>query len=412
VVVTKRNVLKSQLPLILVAATVVLLILMWLVYRTLVHSKCDSIFEQTADRVRADLEFIKIKGELALGQEKVQELTEASQKVGLHLKSCCIAQQAGILNADQFQVCMSGAKDYQNQIIQVVANIKEANAAEEQRKPELARQKTDAAKEAASKIVNTEKAMARTTETLPASTFVKDGAEQEPNNTIPQANVAEMGATIVGEINPADDVDFFKFQYQDAKKRRDIVMVHLENRSTTLQPSLILYNEDKSLAQDWTFANAAGANLEFSFSAEPSKIHYVGVGSHYGRSTGAYTLSVVPRKAYDQFEPNDDAFTATPLKVGQTIEANIMDGVDVDFYRVSGVKEKKLTIHLENLSTPLQPAIRVLKSDKSIYQDWNYANAPGADLTFSVESEPGQDYFVEVGSHYGRSAGPYKLTVR
>jgi hypothetical protein len=173
-VVTKRNVLKSQLPLIIVAASVVLLTLMWLAYRTLGHSKCDSIFEQTADHVQANLEFIKIKGELALGREKVHELTEASQKVALHLKSCCIAQQAGILNAEQFQVCTSGAKDYQNQIIQVATNIKEANAAEEQQKPDLARQKTDAAKEAASKIVNTEKALARTTVALPASTSVND----------------------------------------------------------------------------------------------------------------------------------------------------------------------------------------------------------------------------------------------
>jgi len=179
-VVTKRNVLKSQLPLIIVAATVGLLTVAWLAYRTFIHSKCDSIFEQTADRLQANLEFIKIKGELALGRKKVQELTEASQKVGLHLKSCCIAQQAGILNADQFQVCMSGAKDYQTQIIQVATNIKEANAAEEQQKPELARQKADAAKEAATKIVNTEKALARTTEALPAPAKDIPGSKDHP----------------------------------------------------------------------------------------------------------------------------------------------------------------------------------------------------------------------------------------
>jgi hypothetical protein len=141
VVATKRNVFKSQLPLIIVAATVLLLTLFWLVYRTVGHSKCDSIFEQTADKVRANLEFIKVKGELALGREKVQDLTEASQKVALHLKSCCIAQEARVLNAEQFQVCMSGAKDYETQIIQVATNIKEANAAEEQQRPELAKQK-------------------------------------------------------------------------------------------------------------------------------------------------------------------------------------------------------------------------------------------------------------------------------
>jgi hypothetical protein len=83
------------------------------VYQGTGRSKCDSIFEQTADRLRGNLEFINIKGGLALGREKVQELTEGSQKVALHLKTCCIAQQAGSINADQFQLCISGAKDYE-----------------------------------------------------------------------------------------------------------------------------------------------------------------------------------------------------------------------------------------------------------------------------------------------------------
>jgi len=411
-VATKRNVLKSQLPLIVIAATVCLLTLIWFVYRSLGRSRCDSIFEQTADRVQADLEFIKVKGGVTLGAERVQELTDSSQKVGIHLKSCCIAQQSKMLNADQFQVCMSGAKDYQTQIIQVAASIKEADAAEKQQKPELAKQKTDEAKAGANKLLSTEKTLAKAMETPPAPPTVKGGAEQEPNNTIPQANVADMGTTIVGEVTRADDVDFFRFQYRDAKKRRDKIVVHLENRSTTLRPSLILHNEDKSIAQNWTAANAPGADLEFSFLAESEKTYFVGVASYYNETAGAYALSLLPQKAYDQYEPNDDAFTPTPLKVGQTVEANIMNGSDVDSYQVSGVKEKNLTIQVKNLSTALQPSVRVLKSDKSIAQNWNAAGAPGADLNFSIPSEPGQDYFVEVASYYNQTAGPYKLTVR
>ena len=347
--------------------------------------RCDSIFEQTADRMRADLEFIKIKGELALGREKIQELTDSSQKVGLHLKSCCIAQEAKALNAQQFQVCMSGAKDYQTQIIQVATNIKEATAADEQQKPELAKQKAEAAKEGVTKVGNTEKTLAKLTEALPALA-VKDGTEQEPNNTIPQANIAEIGTTIAGEINPNKDVDFFKFQYRDAKKRRDKIVVHLKNQSTTLRPSLILHNEDKSIARNWAGANAPGADFEFPFLAESEKTYFVGVASDYNQTSGAYALLLIPQKAYDQYEPNDDAFSATPLNVGQTVNANIMDGPDVDSYRVSGVKEKNLTIQLENLSPALQPNVRVLKSDKSIAQNWNAANAPGADLKFSIPS--------------------------
>ena len=66
---------KSQLPLIIVAATAVSLVIIYFVYQGLVRSKCDSIFEQTANRLSGNLEFIKIKGELVLGREKVQELT-------------------------------------------------------------------------------------------------------------------------------------------------------------------------------------------------------------------------------------------------------------------------------------------------------------------------------------------------
>jgi hypothetical protein len=60
-VAVKRNVLKSQLPLIIVAATAVLLALIYFVYQGTDRSKCDSIFEQTADRLSGNLKFINIE---------------------------------------------------------------------------------------------------------------------------------------------------------------------------------------------------------------------------------------------------------------------------------------------------------------------------------------------------------------
>jgi hypothetical protein len=169
-----------------------------------------------------------------------------------------------------------------------------------------------------------------------------------------------------------------------------------------------LYYEDKSVARDWISANAEGANLDFSFSAEPGKKYYVVVGSMYGTS-GKYTLSVTPQKAYDQYEPNDDAFTATAIKFGQSVEANIMDGNDADFYRLSGVGGNTVTVRVENQSNTLRPTIRILNADKSVARDWATTNAEGAELAFSFSVTPGQDYFVEVGSQYG-SVGKYKLS--
>jgi len=204
-VVAKRNVLKSQLPLIIVAATTVSLVIIYFVYQGVVHSNCDSIFEQTDNRLRGNLEFIKIKGELVLGREKVQELAEGPQKVALHLKTCCIAQEARTMSTDQFQVCMNGAKDYETKIVQVVTNIKEVKAAEEQRNPELAKQKTEQAKEAANEAISTEKTLGNTAtatsavkferSSMPAITVEKfDG----PPDTLNEFHLVEGGTDLGG----------------------------------------------------------------------------------------------------------------------------------------------------------------------------------------------------------------------
>lgn len=410
--------MKKQMRLLIVGVTVIVVVIAYLVLAGR-RTQCDTIFEQTATRVGGNIEVIKNKGEFFLGREQVQALTDSSQKVGLHLKSCCLSQQTGNMTPGQFQNCVNGAKDYETKILQVTNLINEARSAKDQGNTQLAEQKSVQAREVVSAATSSGSELGKVAANLstvrpPSSTRTatggKLGVEQEPNNTILQANVAEMGTTISAEIAPADDTDFFQFQYKDAKNRRDIVALHLENQSPTLQPAVRLYNEDKSVAQEWRSANAEGANLDFSFSVEPGKIYYVQVASSYGRTTGRYALSVVPQRAYDPYEPNDDAFTATPIKLGQALEANIMDGADVDWYRLSGVNAKTVTVHLENQSNTLQPAIRVHNADKSVAQEWASANAEGANLESSFTAEPGKDYYLVVTSYYGRTAGKYKLS--
>ena len=203
--VAKRNALKSQLPLVIVAATALLLAIIYFVYQATGRSKCDSIFEQTADRLRGNLEFINVKGGLVLGRETVQELTEGSQKVALHLKTCCIAQRTGALNADQFQVCMNGAKDYEAKVGQVVNNIKEAKAAEEQQKPELARQKTDQAKEAANDAINKEKTLAKATEPLAVTQSPTPSQHPPTATSAVKFEKSSVPAIVVEKFEPSPD---------------------------------------------------------------------------------------------------------------------------------------------------------------------------------------------------------------
>jgi hypothetical protein len=111
------------------------------------------------------------------------------------------------MNADQFQVCMSGAKDYETKIVQVATNIKEVKAAEEQQKPELAMQKTEQAAEAASQAISTEKTLANLTASLPSPIPVK------PSPTATSAVKFEkstMPAIVVEKFDgPPDALDEF-----------------------------------------------------------------------------------------------------------------------------------------------------------------------------------------------------------
>src|ERR1700676_1287686 len=139
--------MKKQLRLIILAVTVAVIVLVYILTVGR-RTKCDTIFEQTATRVGGNLEVIKNKGEFFVGREQVQALTEGAQKVGLHLKSCCLSQQTGNMTHDEFQDCIKGAKDYESKVLLVTNLINEAQAAKNQGNEELAQQKAGQAREA------------------------------------------------------------------------------------------------------------------------------------------------------------------------------------------------------------------------------------------------------------------------
>ncbi|HYL86124.1 MAG TPA: hypothetical protein VE263_18010 [Candidatus Angelobacter sp.] len=141
--------MKKQKPLVIIAVTSLALVIAYLLYDHF-RPHCDSIFEQTSTKVGGDLEFIKTKGELFVGREKIQELAEGPQKVALHLKACCVAQQSSKMSPEQTQACINGAKDYESKILQVTTIIREAQSAKDQGNQQLVDQKSAQAKEAVS----------------------------------------------------------------------------------------------------------------------------------------------------------------------------------------------------------------------------------------------------------------------
>ncbi len=225
-----------------------------------------------------------------------------------------------------------------------------------------------------------------------------------PGGSIEQAATAAIGTAIDGEIAKPDQNNFYKF---DATlKQRDLGVIRLQNKSTTLKPEFKLFNADRSQGQD-IYDGTPGASVERTVVLEPGQSFYVEV-MNYG-STGKYTLSVTPQNAFDKYEPNNDVLTASAVPIGTTIEANIMDPNDHDWYRITGNTAKTVHVTMENASTTLKPDIKTYSANKSETGE-KYDGTPGANLDFTFDVEPGKDFYLHVQPY--DSSGKYKLTVK
>jgi len=225
-----------------------------------------------------------------------------------------------------------------------------------------------------------------------------------PGGSIEQAATANVGTAIDGEIVKTDQNDYYRFDVP--LKQRDVAVVRLENKSSTLKPDFKLFNADRSQLNE-SYDGTAGASTQTTLTLEPGQTFYVGV-MNYG-STGKYTLSVTPQNAFDSHEPNDDALTASAIAIGTPIDASIMDDKDADWFKITGAAGKTVHVTLENLSTTLKPDLKIYSANKS-QLDEKYDGTAGANLDFNIDVEPGKDFYLQV-LPYG-STGKYRLTAK
>jgi hypothetical protein len=228
------------------------------------------------------------------------------------------------------------------------------------------------------------------------------GRESEPNNDIAHANIIRVGPVIAGEISNSSDTDFYQFTTGGAP--RDIYRITM-NPAPSLRPDIHVYDAKRNDMFE-EYRGTGGAVLEKDFSPIPDTVYYVQIAPY--DNSGSYTLSVKPLHAYDSFEPNDDILSAKPIALGKTIEANIMDTSDTDFYQVKSGSAPNLTLVM-NPATSLRPDIHVYDAQRNhMFED--YRDTGGAILERKFDVQPNTVYYVQVAPY--DNAGRYSLTVK
>ena len=421
---------RHLLPIGAIASAFLLIALLYLGYDLAKGklSPCEAIFRETSLGLKTKVSFLKTEGELEIGREQLTDLDERAQMTALNLKTCCTVLDAGRLDPEQFLQCKGSARAYEASLSDIANLVRQAvkeglttssiaASAAPPPVPASLKQKIDTEVNVAQQVsrdfnhavvaVSHEQALA-TLEATPPQNVPIEAQEREPNDDGLATNEIKLGTWITAAIGSAKDADYFAFT--SPQTHRDWVRIELQNRSTTLEPRLELFDAEKTSIGS-TYKPTAGADLTYAFVAEPATRYVVRVSNTYGASVGVYLMRVVATKSYDAQEPNDDILHAKPIGIAAPVEANIMDKNDIDYFALPPAKaEATLIASVKNRSTTLQPEIALYDANKRLLGTQGNTTA-GGDTSYAFKVTPNATYYLRVRDIYASAAGDYTLTV-
>jgi len=236
---------------IFLATTIIILTVAYLLYDVVMSwlFPCRGIFEQTAPSLKSNMKIVKIRGEIFIGKEKIQELTERSQKTALKLKTCCILLHEGLITSEEFMRCKESARSFEMDIQELVRLLDEAQIAKQQEKFDVVNTKLEQINRVLSAVEKISREFREQIKPLPKPPADEQGkpglpsrpvTEVEPNNSYTQAMEIPMGV-LNGELT-ADDADYFKFDVPNGHILKLAFTPHHERNYT----SIFLRNSERS----------------------------------------------------------------------------------------------------------------------------------------------------------------------
>jgi hypothetical protein len=140
-------------------------------------------------------------------------------------------------------------------------------------------------------------------------------------------------------------------------------------------------------------------------------------------SIGAALLLIAGVMWTVPFTPDSNSFTiesarrdmvnARPIEFEQTVEGSLVDGSDVDFYRINPVSSSiRIDVHMSNGSPKLIPALRVFDSTRNVVVDRSkeFVRQPGASVDCTFLAQSNMPYFIRIAGQRN-TTGSYRLTV-
>lgn len=232
--------------------------------------------------------------------------------------------------------------------------------------------------------------------------------EIEPNNSPTLANIVSLNKAVEGDIAPqVNDLDYFRVTTPPAP--RDRIQITVEPHAPQLSVVLRIYDSDRRITDMTADVRESGKTLTFVFGPPPNTTYYLQI-SGANQTSGPYTLRITPLHAFDGYEPNDEIFNARRVEIAQEIQANIMDGVDTDYYSFVAPRTGPVNVTVRNRSTALIPALTTFSPEMRNTGFGPDIRTPGATLRHTFDVVENQTYYLQVWSE-NNTSGDYSLIV-
>jgi hypothetical protein len=118
-----------------------------------------------------------------------------------------------------------------------------------------------------------------------------------------------------------------------------------------------------------------------------------------------WTIPTTPDSNSFKFDaPRRDFSSARPVEPGKPIQGQIVDGSDIDYYRIrSSDKGGRVQIHVQNDSATFIPGLSVYDNGKKLIEERSASD-------YGLETQPNSTYYIQVWGQRS-TTGPYTLTV-
>jgi hypothetical protein len=242
------------------------------------------------------------------------------------------------------------------------------------------------------------------------TTFTLVAEAWEPNDSPATATPLTLGESILANILPRGDVDWYSVQVNNRGEMR----VLIDQVAAELAVVVRVWNPELRVLHDWMRPLREGAETDvfFDLPAPGEYLLEVRNNGDAARSAQPYRLTATYTPVNDAAEPNDSFGAAHPMVAGGSLRETILPRGDVDWFRFEIPGRSRLALTISEVAENLDIAVRVWDGNQRVYYDWIRPLREGAETVGVVNFAVAGTYYLEVrdSGDNARSTQPYLLS--